>query len=225
MKKITLVATSHIAEESLKKIEEIIEKEKPDVVAVELDRGRYESLKGGQASLTETIKALGFFSFFIYFLMKKLQEWLGKMVGILPGSDMLKAIEVAKRRKLLIAFIDRDIRLTLAGFNNISRGEKFKLFWFLIKGIFGVAAFKVKGGSIEGIDLRKVPQSEIIEEAMLVLKKELPQLYRILVEERDEFMASRLKILMRDYDNVVAVIGAGHKKGMTAILNKDKSVH
>jgi len=38
---IILIPTSHIAEESIQKIKEVIEKTKPDCVAIELDEKRY----------------------------------------------------------------------------------------------------------------------------------------------------------------------------------------
>ncbi|MBU0762420.1 MAG: TraB/GumN family protein, partial [Candidatus Altiarchaeota archaeon] len=44
-KKITLVGTAHVSEESVKAVEDAIKKHKPDAVAVELCKQRYDALK------------------------------------------------------------------------------------------------------------------------------------------------------------------------------------
>jgi len=212
-KRITLVPTSHIAEESLRKIEAIVEKEKPDCIAVELDMTRFAAMKmgGGRPSIRE----LGIGSFLVFWLMKKIQDWLGKKVGILPGSEMLRAVELAQKRKTMLFFIDREIQETFLRIKSIPAGEKLKLFFLLIKGVVLGSLFIGKK-----IDLKKVPEDRIIKEAMGFLRKELPGFYRVLVEERDEHMARQLICLSRQYKNIVAVVGAGHKEGLTALLNR-----
>ena len=43
-KNLILIGTSHIAKESLREVARVIEKEKPDIVAIELDRRRFYAL-------------------------------------------------------------------------------------------------------------------------------------------------------------------------------------
>jgi len=43
---IILVGTGHILEKSVKEVEAVIDREEPDVVAVELCEGRFRALKG-----------------------------------------------------------------------------------------------------------------------------------------------------------------------------------
>ncbi|MFW5917416.1 MAG: TraB/GumN family protein, partial [Halorubrum sp.] len=43
---VTVVGTAHVSERSVDEVEETIERERPDVVAVELDEGRYRQLNG-----------------------------------------------------------------------------------------------------------------------------------------------------------------------------------
>ncbi|HJH25282.1 MAG TPA: TraB family protein, partial [Methanophagales archaeon] len=43
---IILVGTGHILEKSVREVEEVIDREEPDVVAVELCEGRFRALKG-----------------------------------------------------------------------------------------------------------------------------------------------------------------------------------
>ena len=41
---ITLVGTAHISKKSIREVREVITKEKPKVVAIELDQARYDAL-------------------------------------------------------------------------------------------------------------------------------------------------------------------------------------
>ena len=43
-KRITIVGTAHVSKKSITEVKEVIAKEKPDSVAIELCRGRYEQL-------------------------------------------------------------------------------------------------------------------------------------------------------------------------------------
>lgn len=218
MAKIILVPTSHVAKQSLEKVKEVIEKENPDLVAVELDINRYMASKQEtKGSTMETLKALGVMTFAFYWTLKKLQSWLGKKLGILPGSEMLQAVEIADKKGIKFAFIDRDIGVTMMRIRNITWREKAKLLLYLFKGFtldYVILKIRRKGG----IDLSKLPPKEIIKEAMRMLKKEFPQLYKVLVVERDHYMAAKLKQLSQNYEKIVAVTGAGHTDGMKKLL-------
>jgi pheromone shutdown-related protein TraB len=218
MSKIILVPTSHIAKQSVRKVKEVIEKEKPDIVAVELDMNRYMAAKQEKnASTIETMKTLGFLTFLFYWILKNLQSWLGKKMGILPGSEMIQAVDVANKLGIKVAFMDRDIGVTMMRIRNISWKEKTKLLLYLFKGLtIDYALFKIQRKN--GIDLSKVPPKELIKEAMDLLSKNFPELYKVLVVERDHFMVTRLKSLSNHFDKIVAVIGAGHTDGMKKLL-------
>ena len=219
MAKIVLVPTSHIAAESVRRVRETVEKEKPDCIAVEMDLNRFYSIRNEQASGSslDSIRALGFTTFFVYFLMKKLQEWLGKKVGILPGSEMLEAVKIGESKGLTIAFIDQDIRLTFARMKMVGNIEMLKLIWFFIKGVtVGFLLSKVKKG--EAIDLRKLPPNKLIKEVLSVFRKEFPGIYRVLITERDRHMAHKLKDISPRFKKIVAVVGAGHEDGMKKLL-------
>lgn len=218
MKKVIFVPTSHIAEQSLLAVRGAIEKEKPDCVAVELDQNRYYAMQHqGEQSGMDTLKALGFTTFLIFFFMKRIQTWLGKKVGIFPGSEMLGAVNEARKKEIPVVFIDRDIRLTFLEIQKMPRLEKLKLIWLLIKVPFLLPLSKLSR-SKEKVDLSKVPKKEIISEAMQIFKKEFPIFYKILVSDRDIFMAERIKMLIQRFDRIVVVIGAGHYEGIMRIL-------
>jgi len=217
MPKIILVPTSHIAKESIQRVKEAIDKEKPDLVAVEMDINRFMAMRKGEASSNlEIIKTLGVTTFLVYFIFKSIQKWLGKKVNIFPGSEMMQAVKIAEKKGLKIAFIDRDIRETFLRIKEISRREKLKLVWFVVKGL--TLGF-VLPGKKHKIDLSKVPSKDLINQAMKLLRKEFPELYRALVEERDTYMSKMLMQLSKQFKTIVAVVGAGHYDGLIKRLS------
>ena len=221
MSKIVLVSTSHVAKESLERVKKAVEKEKPDCIAVELDIDRYrymQSEEKNNGSVLEMIKHLGPATFSVYWIMKKFQNYFGKKTGIMAGSEMLKAIEIAKENGITVALIDRPIGITLVKIKNLSLSEKLGLFKLLTIGVFGIV---MPFGKKEQFDLNKVPSKKIVNQAMELLEKELPGFYKILVHERNIVMAKNLKNLTGKFDNIVCVIGAGHEKGIEKVLSEN----
>lgn len=218
MGKIIILPTSHIAGQSLREVRELLEREKPDCVALELDLNRFYAMQAEkkQGSL-QTLKLLGPVTFLFYWVLKKLQKWLGGKTGILPGSEMLQGVRVAGELGLKIAFIDQDIRTTILRLKDkVGWREKLKLIWFVLKGL--TLGFIKR----EKIDLQKVPEKKIIREAMLLLKREFPQLYGVLVSDRDIVMAKRLKMLSKRFKKTVAIVGAGHEEGLRRFIKYQK---
>jgi len=214
MKEVTLVPTSHIAAQSLKAVKKAIEESKPECIAVELDMNRYYAMKTEEtATNREMLRSFGAMNFMIFWLMKSIQGYLGGKVGIMPGAEMVKAVDLASEYRIKVAFIDRNIALTFQRMSDIPKKEKLKMFWFLIKGSLGLLFSKIYKGKYS-FDLTKTPPKELVNEAMSMLREELPTMYKVLVSERDAHMARRIRELLTEFDNMVVVIGAGHYDGI-----------
>jgi pheromone shutdown protein TraB len=128
---------------------------------------------------------------------------------------MLHAVRLAQQKKIPIALVDQDIRVTL---KRLSKGvswlERVRFAKDLVGGVFG----KKKNLPF---DLRTVPSDEIIESLIKDVRKRYPNLYRVLVQERNEIMARRLAGLARRTDGkVLAVVGAGHTKEIAALIRR-----
>ncbi len=208
---ISIIGTSHIARQSIEEVEKAVS-EKPGCVAVELDIIRYQNLVNkkpeGHFQLSGTSVIL--------WLFKKMQEWLGSKVGILPGSEMLAAIQSARRHGIPVGLIDQDIRVTVGRIKSMPKGEKFKLFWYLFKAPFLIKFSRFSKG--EKIDISKIPEDKIIDFAIEQFSKEFPHLYRILVDERNVYMVKKIRELEKQFGDVLVVVGAGHEKGLKQIL-------
>ena len=218
--KIILVGTAHVSEKSITEVNEVIEREKPDIVAVELCKGRYNALKGKEEIKEVNVKDLlsgnKFYHFLMHWLLAYIQKKFGKEQGVKPGAEMLSAIEKAEKNNARIALIDRDIQITLARFwNKMSFFEKLKLFGSLIGAMFGFG--------MEDIDMDRVTDEDVVSQLVSELRKIAPTAASVLLDERNAIMAKNLLDLSRE-GKVVAVVGAGHREGIQKYLDAPESI-
>ncbi len=218
-KNLLLIGTSHIARQSLVDVERAIDAEKPGIIALELDRGRLHALLSGNREKPgwRMIKLVGLKGWLFSVIGAWIEKRLGEKVGVSPGSEMMQAFRMAKDRRIRVALIDQPIEITLRRFSQeLTWKEKFRLAWDLVwGGVFG------RGEKIT-FDLAKVPEQRIIEKMILQVKDRYPNIYRVLVEERNHVMARNLAhIMARNADkSVVAVVGAGHEKEIIALVKR-----
>lgn len=205
-----IIGTSHIAVESIKEVVKAVAVHKPKAVALELDEARFHALmhKNRKKLLLRDIRALGVRGFLFALIGAWAESKLGKMAGTSPGDEMRAAAKIARECNAVIVLIDRDIRGTIKSlFRQITWREKFRLLWDLLFGVFS------KKRRV-AFDLRKVPDAGTIARMMLYVRKRYPSVHNALIAERDIIMAKHLYNLMEKYDCIVAVVGAGHGKGI-----------
>jgi pheromone shutdown protein TraB len=116
---VTVVGTAHVSQESVDEVEATIERERPDVVAVELDESRYRRIKGEAPEDLEArdlIRGQMVFQLIAYWLLSYVQTRLGERFDVTPGADMQAAVDTAERLGLGVALVDRDIQTTIKRF-------------------------------------------------------------------------------------------------------------
>jgi len=217
---IKIIGTGHVLQKSVNEVRETILAIKPDFVAVELDRKRYEILKENNFELNfedmyphYSVRDL-FLSpaGLIQYLLANLQREFGKKLNVFPGSEMKEAILCAKEINANIRLIDRNIDVTMNRLLNLPLNEKIKMLTLSPK--------MTKDIDFEdGINSILDPKN--LEKITNIMKK-FPKFYKGLIEERDAYMAMNLYSLqsMFPYANIVAVVGAGHTKGIEKFLNE-----
>ncbi|SEO59777.1 pheromone shutdown-related protein TraB [Halorientalis persicus] len=136
---VTVLGTAHVSEDSVREVEETIEEEQPDVVAVELDDGRYRQLKGETPDDLDPSDLLGgntVFQFLAYWMLSYVQARLGDQFDVDPGADMMAAVDTAEEFGLGVALVDRDIQTTIQRFwARLTGLEKIKLLGGLVAGV------------------------------------------------------------------------------------------
>ena len=215
---IYLLGTSHIAQESVDKVKEFIESKKPEIIAIELDQNRAYALFHKRKLSLKDIRHLGVKGFLINLIGVYIEKKLGKLVGVTPGSEMKTAIKLAKKQKLAIALIDQDIGITLKKLSkSVTWREKLRFVKEIIKGLI------TRKPQIEPFDLRKTPSKETVEKIIQMVKVSYPNVYKVLIEERNQIMAKNLYSLMTNNPDkiIFAIVGAGHEEGIIKILKGD----
>lgn len=209
-KQITLIGTAHISRESAELVKEAIREERPETVCVELCRSRFEALtqkkRWQNTDLLKVIKEKKAFLLLSNLLLTSFQKRIGKKLGVKPGEEMLRAVEAAEELGAEICLADRDIRITLARtWRSMGLWKKLKLLVQLIGSAGEV-------DSIEEEDIEKMKKKDVLEALLSELGATLPEVRRILIDERDLYLAE--KIRRAPGKKILAVVGAGHVPGI-----------
>jgi len=117
--RVRVVGTAHVSADSVREVEETIEAERPDVVAVELDEGRYRQMQGETPDDIEPgdlLRGNTVFQFLAYWMLSYVQSRLGEKFDIQPGADMMAAVDTAEDLGIDVALVDRDIQTTIQRF-------------------------------------------------------------------------------------------------------------
>ncbi len=212
-----LLGTAHVAKASVEAVKFHIEEFKPDVVAVELCKSRFDSLVSDRRldkeGLLKVIKEGKAPLVLIQSMLATEQRKLGLDEGEQPGAELLAAVEVAKDKELEVELIDRDIQVTLRrAWKKMKLREKFRILYSLL-----------------GDDEEENPELEellsnqdLLSSMMEELREFSPGAGVVLIDERDSYLAE--KILSIDSDKkVLAVVGAGHLKGLETNLKEKKN--
>lgn len=218
---ITVLGTAHVSRASATTVKNLIHTGDYDAIAVELCQNRYNSIvdpdalsridifdaiKSGKIPMITANLALGAF-----------QQRIADQVGIEPGADMRNAIAAANELNLPIILIDRDIGTTLKRiYRSIPWYQRFKLFAALLASV-------LSSQKIEEDEIEKLKQGDILETTFTEFAEQELNLFKPLIDERDQFMASKLILATSEhpYKNTLAVVGAGHLKGINNYLEQN----
>jgi pheromone shutdown-related protein TraB len=217
---IILVGTAHISAESVELVHKVIAEQRPDCVCVELDERRFQALSERSRweglDLREVIKHRQLATLLLNFLLSSYQRRLGGKLGVMPGSELLEATRSAEALGIPVALCDRDIRITLRrAWSALSLLDKSKLIASALLGL-------VEEQELDEEELRRIREKDVLSELMNELGRVMPALRRELIDERDAYLAQ--KIREAPGKKLVVVVGAGHVAGMRAALESERPV-
>ena len=209
-KEIVLIGTAHMSRESTDLVGRIIEEEKPDTVCIELCQARYESMtqkkRWQDTDLIKVIRAKKAFLLLSNLMLAYFQKKIGQQLGIRPGEEIMRAVEVAERLGARLHLVDRDIRITL------SRTWRLMGFWTKIKLLAQLVVSAGKGETITEEEIEQLKRKDVLETLLIEMGKSLPEIKRTLIDERDQYLSH--KIRTAPGKRIVAVVGAGHVPGI-----------
>ncbi len=215
-RKITLIGTAHVSAESISEVENVISDIKPDCVAIELDEKRYESItnpdKYRELDIIKVLKRKEGFLLLANIVMASFQKRMGKNAGVKPGEEMVAAINKAKELNIPTALVDRPIQITFRrAWKKTSAYGKTQLLSALLASGFSK-------DEISSEEIENLKQASEMDSMMKELSEVMPAVKQVLIDERDQYLASH--IWKAEGNNIVAVLGAGHLPGVEAHLKK-----
>jgi pheromone shutdown-related protein TraB len=221
--RVTLLGTAHVSRASAEQVRALLAGGDYDAVAVELCPSRYNALlnpdelakmdlfrvlRDGKAPMVVASLALGAY-----------QQRLADQFGIEPGAEQRQAIRSAQESELPILLIDREIGVTL---KRVSRN----LPWWQRFGLFaGLVASLMTSEDVDEAEIERLKEGDVLESTFAQFAERERHLYEPLIEERDQYMAARLReeIERSGHANVLAVVGAGHLAGIARALEQQSA--
>lgn len=216
-KRIYLVGTAHISKSSAELAEETIREVRPEVVAIELCQGRYDSLKDPErwkkTNIISVLREGKAYVLFTQLMLAAFQKKMGDKLQVKPGIEMLRSAEVANEIGAKILLADRDIRTTL------KRSWAAIGAWSLTKLFFSSLFASFDSKEIEEKEIEALKTGDALEALMKEFSDSLPEIQNSLIDERDRFMVSKIREC--DAKSIVAIVGAGHVPGMKRYINEE----
>jgi pheromone shutdown-related protein TraB len=218
-REIFLVGTAHVSQGSIDLVKEVIASERPDCVCVELDEKRYKALSGRKRweslDLKEIIRKKQLSTLLVNLILSSYQKKLGMQLGVMPGAELLEATREADKHSIPVSLCDRDVRVTLRrAWHETSFLKKGYLLATLLASLFDKT-------EITEEKLEQLKEKDVLSELMSELGEAMPELKRVLIDERDIYLAEKIK--MSSGRKLVAVVGAGHVEGIKKRIREDHS--
>ena len=215
----TLLGTAHVSRASIDAVEAALSSGLYDAIAVELDSQRHRSLTDpdslAKLDLFQIIRDGKIGLVAANLALAAYQRRLAEQLGVEPGAELKAAALGAAQRDLPLYLIDRDVGTTL------KRAWSGLGVWGRSKLMAGLAASLFDDENVEEADIEKLKQGDLLESSFGEFAAQTPQLFEAIITERDSYMAARLRACSRTQPpprEVLAVVGAGHLKGLGVAL-------
>lgn len=208
---LTLIGTGHVFQVR-ETIRLAVRALNPDLVFVELDRGRLHALEQRAKGTAPPAQGGGF----VHQRLQKFQEQVAGAYGADVGEEMLAAVHGARDVGAQVALIDPPAHDTVRRvLKELTWRERARAVGLLAKGgLHGL--LRRPAPSVED-EIRRYQQDP--DAALGELQRTFPTLHRIVIAERDALMARRVAHLLRGARHGVAVVGDGHVPGMLRLLD------
>ncbi|MBC6414543.1 MAG: TraB/GumN family protein [Chromatiales bacterium] len=218
--RITVLGTAHVSQASSNKVSALLKGDDYDSVAVELCQSRYDTLLSPDRflnmDLAQVIRQHKVFRVVAILILGGYQQRVAESLGVEPGLEFKEALRIAKQRNLSLAIVDRDIGVTFKRlYASLSWWRKLVLFNTLVASLFYTEEVSVE-------EVERIKQGRTLEAMFEQIPMSLRNLKKILLDERDTYMATKVKQFI-DHDkpnSLLAIVGAAHLPGVVRQLKQ-----
>ncbi|RIW34709.1 TraB/GumN family protein [Bacillus salacetis] len=216
-KEFILIGTAHVSKKSAEQVKEVIEREQPDAVCVELDEPRYQSVMEGnkwkEMDIFKVIKEGKASLLLMNLTISSFQKRMAKQFGINAGQEMIQGIQSAKEAGADLVLADRNIQITFARiWNQVGFIGKAKLMMQIIYSIFS-------NETISEEELERIKSQDMLDAMLNDFTEHFPRLKKPLIDERDQYLSQKIKDAPGK--KIVAVLGAAHVPGIKEEIYKE----
>jgi len=222
-----IIGTAHVSQDSVEEVRDVIERVKPDTVAIELCPARYEALtddsRWKKLDIFKVIREGKTLFLLANLAVSSYQRRLGEQLGVKPGAELLMGAETAEETGAHLELVDRDIHITLKRtWGNLGFWDKMKLLGAVFASTFeggGDDDGKPGGGTVDRETIESLKDNDQLTEMMEEFARLMPAVKEPLIDERDQYLMSSIEAAPGK--TVVAVVGAGHVAGMKRWFKSD----
>lgn len=221
--RITILGTAHVSRASAEMVRHLLTSRAYDAVAVELCPSRYNAIVNpdglAKMDLFQVLREGRATMVTASLVLSAYQQRMAEQLGIKPGEEMRTAIEIANEMGIPVLLIDREVGVTLKRvYRNVS-------WWKRLNLISGLLISVVSREEITEEEIERLKKGDILETTFTRFADQAFELYRPLIDERDLYMSARLQdeACKSEYHSVLAVVGAGHLKGIQKHLRETLS--
>jgi len=209
-REIILIGTAHVSQESIDQVIKAIDSEHPDCVAIELDNERLASMKSPDSwknlDIVKVLKEKKGFILMANLVLSSFQKRMGSDVGVKPGEEMKAAVKAAEDKGIPSVMVDRPIQTTLR------RAWAMNSLWGKCKLLAVLLSSAFETESISKEEIENLKNTNEMDSMMSELANYLPAVKKVLIDERDQYLASH--IWEAEGKKILAVLGAGHLPGV-----------
>ncbi len=201
--RLTLVGVIHVDPSDAAVVSDVILRLRPEAVALEIDQSRLYVLQNPKAAKLSTVPGVSFFA------MVLLERFAGQLTGSAPGTEMLNAIEAARRVGARVELVDLPIQITIRGLRGLPLRERFRLLLDAIGSMVLLPFGKA--------DLKSLASQ--VEDQLRLFRERYPVLSNLLLDSREKHMVNQIReLLAGTTGRVVAVVGLGHVARLGKLL-------
>ena len=216
-KEIYVVGTAHVSAESVEDVKATVEAVGPDSICIELCAARHKALvqkdNWKKMDIFKVIKEKRALFLLAQLILNSFYTRLGKQLKVQPGAEMIEGMRQADRIGAELVLADRDIEITLKrvwGYLNL---------WNKLVMVSQLMASFFVGGSIDSELVEEMKSKDQLENIMEAFTDSFPEVKKRLIDERDIYLSQKIRIAPGK--KIVAVVGAGHVKGIKEHIIND----